>query len=471
MNSQTTNNFVLPDVRELSEMAIHKSMLLKIDEANVQKASLNKSKAYEAYLPKVNMEASYTRLNDDLVFPEELQQLLNGAQQLLIKEQTAIATSNLPDAYKVTFSTPYASDPTNSNAPGNTLMKAEQANMKPIPPIQGKNITKANLNAQMLLFSGFKVPMSVKAASHQQNAMLLLSESEKITIIEQVITTYDKMAVVNESMEVLNSTQKYLTEQKKYVDKAFTNGLTIDLSRQKIDLVMQQLVVRRIDLESDRKLLCYRIEELCGYPADSAALLKPSIVPWILADLNGQSSDRPDIKAIDEAIAATDYKRKAEWAEYTPKIVAFGKRELIKDDLTMLDPLWYVGVGMRWTIFDGMEAQNNAQQAKLDKAILEGKKQEAIELSDLNLKRITYEIEKDVKTIETTEKQVKLAEGILNLSKKQYEQGLISLNDQLSSVNDFEKVRLEYIQAIARERAAVSDYLASSGKLSINSIQ
>jgi len=147
------------------------------------------------------------------------------------------------------------------------------------------------------------------------------------------------------------------------------------------------------------------------------------------------------------------------------------KKELYKNDLSMLDPEWYVGVGIRWNIFDGFEAHNSARQSKLDQNILEFKKKEAVELSDLNLKRISYDVQKNAQLIHITKNQVDISSEILNLSQKQFEQGLIPLNEHLTSVNDYEKARLDYIQAIAQERGSVVEYLAASGKLSIECLK
>jgi outer membrane protein TolC len=454
----------LPDVKNLAARALLKSQQLKIKDAQVDKAKLDKAKAYENYLPKISLEASYTHMNAPLEFPENFKNLLEGTERLLIKEGVAMtmATNNIPAAAIPNLSTPYTYTP---------LAQAINTQFKEITPIQDQNFAKASVNAQMLLFSGFKVPLSVKAANHQIEALKMLSENEKMSIIYQVITVYDKLAVLNQSVEVLKNTEVLIEEQKRYIEKAYSNGLAIDLNRQKLELAKMQLEVRRIELDNNCKLLYTKIEELTGLPADSAAMLKPDLSPWIITEFTGKSEDRLDIKALDEAIIATNYKKKAEWAEYMPKVVAFGKRELRENDLTMLDPKWYVGIGVRWTIFDGLTAQNAASQAKLDKIILENKKQEAIELSDLNLKRITFDIDKNIRLIETSAKQEQIANEILNLSSKQYAQGLISLNEHLSAVNDYEKSRLDYLQAIAQERASVADYLVSTGKLDINSIK
>ena len=453
-----------PDAKALAERAINKSRQVKIRETQVDKAKLDKSKAYESYLPKVNIEATFTHMNAPLEFPNNFKSLLEGTERLLIKEGVAMnmAAGGLPTAAIPNLSTPYNYSP---------LAQTLSTQFQEISPIQNQNFTKANINAQMLLFSGFKVPLSIKAANHQIAALRLLSDNEKMGIISQVLSAYDKLAVLNQSQEVLKNTEIYLEEQKRYVDKAFNNGLAIDLNRQKLELAKKQLEVRRIELENNCQLLYTKIEELTGYPSDSAAMLKPVLTPWLVQDFSGKSEDRLDIKALDEAIIATNYKKNAEWADYMPKVIAFGKRELRENDLTMLDPKWYVGIGLKWTIFDGLTAQNSASQAKLDRIILEERKQEAIELSNLNLKRLAFDVNKNMKLIVTSEKQEQIAHEILDLSSKQYVQGLISLNEHLSAVTDYEKARLDYLQAIVLERTSVADYLTSSGKLDLNTLK
>lgn len=449
-------------LKHLAQRALQKNQQIRIRQAMVDKAKLDKRKAYEAYLPKVTAEATYTHMNGDLNFSDDFRQLLGNTYNLLVKEQVAIQTSSLPSQMQVNLSTP-------STNP--ILQKALADNAMTIPPIQKQNFMKANINAQMLVFSGLKIPFSVKAATHQQNAMELLSQSESIAVICQVQVTYDKLAVIYQSEKVLINTQNYLNEQKRFADKAVDNGLAIELNRQRIDLALQQLEVKRLEIENNKKLLCNKIEELTGLPADSALLIQPNMQVLSLQNYNGNPSDRPDIKALDEAIMATDFKSKSEWAEYIPKIFVFGKKELMKENLTMLDPEWYVGVGLKWTIFDGFSASNNARQAKLDRIILENKKQEATELSELNLKRIQFEIEKNLKMVETTQKQANVCEQILILTKKQYENGLANISDYLNALNDCKKAHLDNITAIAMQRASVTEYLASSGKLTLDNLQ
>ena len=161
----------------------------------------------------------------------------------------------IPDAYKVNFATAYTADATNPKAPSSVLAGTLAQNYKDIPPIQERNVWKANLSAQMLLFSGLKVPLSLKAAQHQIIAMNLLTETEKSSVIKDVIQAYDKLAVISESETVLNQSLTMLNQQMFYVNKAIENGLAIDLQRQKVELSLQQLQVKQIELANNKKLL------------------------------------------------------------------------------------------------------------------------------------------------------------------------------------------------------------------------
>ncbi|MFT3737623.1 MAG: TolC family protein [Breznakibacter sp.] len=458
---------------ELAQRAIEKSHKVQIQEATTQKARIDRAKAWNAYLPKVNMEASYTYLNAPLEYSDDMQKLLLSTQRLLIKEQAAIQTYALPsgNSSKVELGTPYeitASDGSTSLTPLGTL--AAQ-NVKAIPPIQEQDFFKANVNAQILLFSGLKVPYSITAAKHQIAANELLTESEKNNLLLTVLTTYDQLAIIRQSQQVLDRTETALLSQKKLVDKSLANGLTISLNQQRIDIAIEQLNGKRIELDNAHKLVSLRLSDLTGLPYDSVSMIVPEMGMWPLLPETNISDNRPEIKALDEAIMATKFKQKSDLTEYVPKVVAFGKKELIKDNLTMLDPEWYVGVGLKWTLFDGLAAKQNASQTKIDQQILAHKRDEASELSNIKLQRDWLEVQKCNQLVATAQRQAELTKNVNKLSQRQFEEGLITFNDHLPTLSDVEKAELELIQQIARQRMASAEYLQSTGQLTIESLQ
>lgn len=450
-------------LKEMARLAVEKSEAIKNKELASEKASIDKSKAYMAYLPKVGLEAAYTHMNDDIAFPEDMITLLNGAQGLLIKEQLAMSTGGA-----INFHTP----PTQVIAPdGTTLGDAIAKNSKEIPVIQDQNFFKANANAQMLLFSGLKVANTVKAVNHQIAALNHLTDAEISKTLLDLVTTYDQYAIIRNTNKTLDETERLLNEQKRFVEKALANGLTISLSRQRIDLALEQLNVKRIELATAQKVVAMRLAELTGVEVNKLEALKPELKPWVITEQVLTAEDRPEVKALNEAIIATNYKKRAEYSEYIPKVFAFGKYEFYKDNLTLLDPEWYVGIGLRWTIFDGLSARNNAKQVKIDRMMLENQRNNTVEMANIKLEKERLEQEKNILLIENADKQVVLAADVLNLSTKQFQQGLITMNEHLAAITDYEKVCLDRIKTIAAQRASALEFLISGGKLSLESVQ
>lgn len=439
-------------LKNLVKTSIQNSQRIKIDEARKSQYQQDKKTAFDSYLPKLTFESTYTLLNDDIRLSDDFNTLLMGSQALLIKEQAGIP-----------FNQPLT--------PEIMAALAQQGvTLKDIPPIQEKNILKANVSGEMILFSGLKIPYSVKATNELIKMTDNISEQEKSAIIKEVIGLYDKMGVIAVSEDVLATSEKYLNEQEKFVNQAVSNGLTTDLDKQRIELAKEQLDVKRIELNSSKKLVASRLAQLSGLSEEDILKLQPRLQKISIPDFLNNVNDRSDIKALDNAISAADYNRKIQYTDYIPKVFAFGKKELITTDLSAFDPKWYVGVGLRWNFFDGFTAHHNAQKAKLERIILEDRKDEAVQLLNLGMEKSKYTIEKDVETENVAEREVSLSEKSYNLSLKEYQNGLITMKTHLESINDLEKAKLDQIQALYELRSSVIDLYDISGKLNENTI-
>lgn len=453
----------LLSLREMAILALEKNEAIKNKVLASEKASIDKSKAYMAYLPKVNIEAAYTHMNDNIAFPPDLINLLNGTQALLIKEQLSMGSNGT-----INFHTPHQQV---VKPDGTTLGDVIAQNTKEIPPIQEQNFFKANANAQVLLFSGLKVPNTIKAVNHQVASLNYLTQAEASSTLLDLVITYDQYAIIRQTNKTLDQTERLLREQQRFVEKALSSGLTISLNKQRIELALEQLNVKRIELATAQKVVAMRLSELTGVEITLIETQTPELKPWMINTEVISSEDRPEIKALNEAILATGYKKKAEYSEYIPKLFAFGRYEFYKDNLTLLDPEWYVGIGLRWTIFDGLSARNNARQIKIDQRMLENQRNHTIEMANIKLEKERLDQQKNILLIENANKQVALAADVLNLSTKQFEQGLITMNEHLSAITEYERTCLDQIKTIAAQRASALEFLIAGGKLTLETIQ
>ena len=423
---QTHAQFFNEEVKQLYSRAVEKNDTLQLYHLQKEQTGVDIQSARFNYLPKVAFTGTYTRLNDDIVFPENLQTLLMGTQALLIKEKIGLDfNSSLP--------------------PGIELQQVD--------PIQRKNILKANVNAQWLLFSGFKVGNAVKAYQHQQSAYDQLSAKQQTKLWLDIAEVYDKMALINSSDAIIHSSEQMLQEQTRFVMAAIQNGLATPLERKRIELAQQKLDMKKLENKTNMQLLRFKMHQLTGVAEEELQILHPELIPaaYTATDV---ADTRPEIKALDEGIAATRYMQKAALADYVPKVAAFGQYELRDKDLSLLDPVWYAGVRLQWNLFDGFAARNNARKAQLQRQQLEVQKKAAQDMITLGQDKLREDYLLATQKLTLKQAEIKLTEDTYDFVDKQYQNGLSSLNDVLDAMNDIEKSKFDYQQALYEQRQA-----------------
>ena len=175
-----------PYLQELISKGLNKSQSVKINAINEEQAVLDQRLAKSTFIPKVTLNGSFTRLDDDITFDQDTQDLLMATQKLLIKEAAGI--------------------PFNMALPeGIELREADN--------LQDKNILRSSVDVDWVLFSGMEVTNAVKASKHKASSLNYLGMAEKDKIAIQIITAYDQLALVYASEKVLTTSEEYLKEQ------------------------------------------------------------------------------------------------------------------------------------------------------------------------------------------------------------------------------------------------------------------
>ncbi len=425
------------ETKELFLKAAEKNDTLQIYEIRKQQSNIEITNAKYSFLPRVSFNATYTRLNDDIVFPANLQQLLLGSQALLVKEKIGI--------------------------PFNTALPST-VSLQPVSPIQQKDIIKTTVNGQMLLFSGFKVSNGIKALKHQQKSLDYLTDKQNTKLFLEISDVYDKTALLHASDVIISSSEKILDEQTRFVEGAIKNGLATPLERKRIELAKQKLILKEVENESAKRLLSYKMNQLTGIPSEDFMQLEPQLVQALI-DTAVRMEVRPEIKALNEGISALRYKEKAELTDYIPKVALFGQYETRKKDLSLFDPKWYAGVRLQWNVFDGLTAKNNAKKIALERKSLEVQKKSAAELFELGYKKALEDYRVASQKIILKKTEADLARSTYEFVSKQYLNGLTTITELLNALTDVEKARFEMQQSIYEQRKAALQAAEINGTL------
>ena len=426
-----------PDLKDLISKGLKKSYTVNILSFNTEQSKIDQKLAKAVFLPKLTFNANYIRLNDDLTFDDDTQNLLIATQKLLIKEAVGIPFN----------------DPFPENIP-----------LTEITNLQDKNILKSSVDLDWVLFSGLEATNAIKASKHKEASLNYVGIAEKEKIALKIIEAYDKLALVYASKRVLNTSETYLDEQEYYVKKAIENGLATPIGRKKIELAQQQLTAKQLDFNHNKTLLVEVLHQLTGENRGSLYLLNPILHSFSIDSLSS-TEKRNEVKALEEAKKATLYKVKMEKSNFIPKLALKGHYEFIEDDLSLLDPKWYVGAGIKWNVFDGHQSWLKSEKSKIESQKYREQIEDANEMIALSIIKAELTYESSLQNIKIIQKEIELASDTYDMIDKQYKNNLVSINDVLDALNDLEKANFKLQESFFNQRRAVTDLLHAKGIL------
>ena len=425
-----------PSLEILIQKGLEKSRSININQLNAEQAQIDQKLAKSVFLPKITFNGSYTRLNDDITFDEDTQNLLMATQRLLIKEAAGI--------------------PFNATFPVNIPLQE-------VNNFQDKNILRSSVDVDWVLFSGFEASNAIKAAKHKEASLNYAGLAEKDRIVIKIIETYDQLALVNTSEQVLLASEDYLKDQEHFVKKAIENGLATPISRKRIELAQQQLAARQLEYRHNKTLLIEVLHQLTGEKKEILETLEPGIT--LLSPIETTPEKRNEIKALEEAEKATTYKAKMERNNIIPKVAIKGHYEFLEDDLSLFDPQWYAAVGVKWNLFDGGQSRLKSLKSKLEAKKYREQIGEAEELIALSIVKAELSYEASIQNSRIAQKEIELAEATFELVNKQHKNDLASITEVLDALKDLERANFQLQESYFSQRRAVTTLLHSKGLL------
>lgn len=426
-----------PVLKDLIHKGLNKNHSIKNNRLEAQQAKVDQQMAKAVFLPNITFNASYARLNDDITFDDATKTLLMGTQKLIIK-----------DAIGLPFNSPF---------PDNIPLQ-QPANL------QDKDIFKSSVDLDWVLFSGLEARNALKASKHKEQSLNFLGEAEKDKMALQIIETYDKLALVKASKQVLITTEDFLNEQAFYVSKAIENGLATPLSRKKIEIAQQQLAARKLEFDHNNIMLIEVLHQLTGETKANLRKLEPQLTAFSLAS-DFSVAKRHEVKALEEAEKATNYQSKMEKSNFIPKVAIKGRYEFIEDDLSLLDPQWFVGVGVQWHVFDGNTSRLKSRKTQLERQKFQERIEEAQEMIALSIIKAELSYQAAQQNTIIVKKEIELANDTYEMVNKQYQNNLSSITDVLDALTDVEKANFKLQESYFNERRAVADLLHAKGIL------
>jgi outer membrane protein TolC len=246
------------------------------------------------------------------------------------------------------------------------------ANADWVETIQDKNFATVSADFLWPVFTGGKINNATKAAKVE----VKLSEEElrntEGELLTEVVSRYYGLTLALQAEKVRE--QMFLAMEKHYADaqKLFENGIIA-----KVELLHAQ--VSKNEADRELKKARHDIEIIrAGLDASLAFDTIVTVQPVSHLFINNQipdvsfwtenaTSNNPLLKQIEGKKTLTNIKKKADQGNYYPTVAMMGTYNIADKNYSPYMPDWLVGVGVRWTVFDGLDRRH---KIKADEAII-----------------------------------------------------------------------------------------------------
>ena len=295
--------------------------------------------------------------------------------------------------------------------------------------IQEKNFATVSADVMWPLFTGGKI----KGANEAANTELSISREElrqtEGTLLTELATRYYGLTL---GMQVLKVRQQMFETAVQHYDdaqKLFDNGIIA-----KVELLHAK--VSRNEAERELKEAERNIEIIrSGLDATLSFDTTVTVLPVSHLFINKELSDvsywvtkanqeNPQIKQIEGKKELVNIKNKVNKGNYLPSVAMLGTYNLAEKNLSPYVPDWMVGIGLKWSLFEGLGRHNTLKAGKTMEYQVNFAEQKAHADLKAYLTKLYEELQMQKEQRNELESTLELAEEYSESTQKAFKEGL-----------------------------------------------
>jgi outer membrane protein TolC len=426
------------------DLALSRNLEIKKYEEKLVQKEFNNNKAWGNFLPTVNFDYSYNRLNDDLSI--DLAPIRDGIISLQASTQTEIANlynilqtgQPLQNQDKLTYYN-------QASAQLNNLIPPFAATLKK------KEFQKAGFTGIQPLFTGGKLLAAKKNASAELKSAEHELAQTKNRIIQETISAYLNIILVNSIIKTREEVIKGIKEHYKRAENLYKEGFISNNNVLRAKVALAEAERNLLNDKSNYELAVLALKEKLSNESDSLHIVINDSLLFNEIEFSKEEvtismkSHQPILKMLDEKLISAEQKFNAVRAEFLPQVAAFGRYEIYPQYLSALEPRWSIGIQLKMNLFNGFKNYNELQEAshlenevKLVKSDVENK-------MNLLLKSKLTEFEKSKRNFLKLQNDIELAEENLRVNKQRFESGLGISLEVIDAQLSLEKTKLDRV--------------------------
>jgi outer membrane protein TolC len=415
--------------------------------------------AWGNFLPKINVTASYTHLNDPLILD------LNPIREVIIGIQSG-NQAELTNIYNIIQNGAALTDQQKAYAAQQASAQLNAAIPSFDEIFKDQDYKTATIVGVQPIFMGGKLLAAKKFASDELDASEVELRKTRDDVIQETVNNYLTVVFL---LDVVKTRENVLSGMKRHeamAEKLLQQGLIANYNMLRAKVAVAEAERNLFDDNNKLELSKTALKSMLGIQEDADIQIRDSLV--YSDNLGGFNSyldkamdQQPVLKLISLKKDAAHQKYNVERSKFLPQAGLFGQYEMYPQYLSCVEPRWAVGIQVSLNIFNGFQDYANLQTASHLEDEVKYLEADAVRNIRLLINKDYKDAANSKERYLKTDESISLAKENLRLNERRFDTGLGTSLEVIDAQLSLEKNEIESKQSLY-------DYYKSLTALNVN---
>ncbi len=450
-------------LEEAVSLAIEHNLGIKISKEYAGAATSIRKASYTKFFPSVDITANYTRLNKQFNFLQD-DMLLPVIPISAIDPITGEVDPNrlfdpeiTPPPTGVVFkpnSNEYYTD-----MYGNPVFYRYMWLPQNMANIGKKNTYMANVGLTQPIFTGGKIKAQYNIAKYFES---IADNESKLRVAETIIETKELFYTLLSLQEKVQLAQKYKEMLEKLlsdVENYFEEGFVLHNDLLKVKVKLNEAELLLLKANNGVSLASAALNRNLGLPLGEKIIVSHNLqMSEIFSSVDNLIEEallnRPELAMANDFVGISQSSEKMAKARYYPDVIFsanyfFANPNPYRGFADEFGHDYALGITMKIPVYDWNEKGHVLQAVRHGKKAMELKRQDAVNLIELEVTKLFYEMNEAAASVTLTESSYNKAMENLKFAESKFEEGAVTSSVLMEAQTIYKQAFTEFIEAKA----------------------
>jgi len=334
--------------------------------------------------------------------------------------------------------------------------------------IQKDQFATVNLMASWPIYVGGKIRASQKAAEIGVNEADLVGKEKFNQFVSELVERYFGLCLARQAELVRENVLKAMANHIADAEKLKNQGIIANGEYLHAKVYFSEA---ERELKKSRRQTEITNEALVNTLADNSL---QNVIPlselFYIQDIEPIEyfkeeaiKNNPQLMQIESKKDLAHIGTQVENSNFLPSVALMGTYDIWNKDLSPYVPKWMVGVGLKWTLFDGFNREHKRKSAVLKESQVGEFQQKAGNDVQTGIEKYYQEMQMSIDQINDLNTALEFTEEYYRVRQKAFHEGLATSTDVVDASLALVKVKIEKLQAAYAFDVALVKVLELSG--------